>query len=655
MMNKKISYHSFYWSIGTTSFRMKQFNRMVEEQLRLLNEFWSQKDNINSEWNPAVQEKYYQYIKNQGFITGDEKKKDKNAREKTSGMVDLGLIYQNRRLTPVGKKLLDLSIKGNFASDNALLIEKDSFLYLKQLLKTSNKLEDGYVRPFVIVLYFLSKLKKITYDEFKYLLPLCINNRITIEMIDKIKSIRNGKTNIDDVIIDKFMSMENYKQALVFFISQQRVTKEIITQIGINRKSKIYDEQYFDTYILLKKIYLEGENTKVNDLYNNLKSLRLSRYWVRTFFANGSKKKVTINDIKQNDFSNIRSEIELKKIFFKYMHLFKIKATLDDYFDLNRRYIGLADIINFQDNTITLSIISNVYFNPIMDKLLNTICFTESLNLSNDIELWDIEDSLQLNEEILITNYNNIYKRQINSIIDIKKEYDTDRYVRFNKVLNSMFKKEKLIELLEYFKKREDSKINQAVTINADIPTIFEYIIAIIWYEISDRKGDILSYMNLSLDANLLPKSHASGGVADIIYQYDKCEQYPEHSLLIEVTLADKMNQRRMEMEPVSRHLGEYLLKYSKTNAYCVFITTYLDINVVNDFRSRSNLKFYDTKDHSKFINGMKIIPLETEILKMIIQKDYKYDKLYNLFDEVFLSKLDGAEWYTELKTKLVN
>lgn len=655
MMKKKISYQSFYWSIGTTSFRMKQFNRMIEEQLRLLNEFWSQKDNINLEWSPAVQEKYYKYIKNQGFITGDEKKKDKNAREKTSGLVDLGLIYQNRRLTPVGKKLLDLSIKGDFASDNALLIEKDSFLYLKQLLKTSNKLEDGYVRPFVIVLYFLSKLKKISYDEFKYLLPLCINNRITIEMIDKIKSIRNGKTNIDDVIIDKFMSMENYKQALEFFISQQRVTKEIITQIGINRKSKMYDEQYFDTYILLKKIYLEGENTKVNDLYNNLKSLRLSRYWVRIFFANGSKKKVTINDIKQNDFSNIRTEIELKKFFFKFMHLLKIKATLDDYFDLNRRYIGLADIINFQDNTITLSIISKVYFNPIMDKLLNTICFTESLNLSNDIELCEIEDSLQLNEEILIINYNNIYNKQINSIIDIKKEYDTDRYVRFNKVLNSMFKKEKLIELLEYFKKREDSKINQAVTINADIPTIFEYIIGIIWYEISDRKGDILSYMNLSLDANLLPKSHASGGVADIIYQYDKCEQYPEHSLLIEVTLTDKMNQRRMEMEPVSRHLGEYLLKYSKTNAYCVFITTYLDINVLNDFRSRSNLKFYDTKDHSKFINGMKIIPLETEILKMIIQKDYKYDKLYNLFDEVFLSKLDGAEWYTELRTKLVN
>ena len=654
-MKKKISYQSFYWSIGTTSFRMKQFNRMIEEQLRLLNEFWSQKDNINLEWSPAVQEKYYKYIKNQGFITGDEKKKDKNAREKTSGLVDLGLIYQNRRLTPVGKKLLDLSIKGDFASDNALLIEKDSFLYLKQLLKTSNKLEDGYVRPFVIVLYFLSKLKKISYDEFKYLLPLCINNRITIEMIDKIKSIRNGKTNIDDVIIDKFMSMENYKQALEFFISQQRVTKEIITQIGINRKSKMYDEQYFDTYILLKKIYLEGENTKVNDLYNNLKSLRLSRYWVRIFFANGSKKKVTINDIKQNDFSNIRTEIELKKFFFKFMHLLKIKATLDDYFDLNRRYIGLADIINFQDNTITLSIISKVYFNPIMDKLLNTICFTESLNLSNDIELCEIEDSLQLNEEILIINYNNIYNKQINSIIDIKKEYDTDRYVRFNKVLNSMFKKEKLIELLEYFKKREDSKINQAVTINADIPTIFEYIIGIIWYEISDRKGDILSYMNLSLDANLLPKSHASGGVADIIYQYDKCEQYPEHSLLIEVTLTDKMNQRRMEMEPVSRHLGEYLLKYSKTNAYCVFITTYLDINVLNDFRSRSNLKFYDTKDHSKFINGMKIIPLETEILKMIIQKDYKYDKLYNLFDEVFLSKLDGAEWYTELRTKLVN
>lgn len=48
---------------------------------------------------------------------------------------------------------------------------------------------------------------------------------------------------------------------------------------------------------------------------------------------------------------------------------------------------------------------------------------------------------------------------------------------------------------------------------------------------------------------------------ADIEYYYDKCTDYHKHYLLIEVTLANGTNQRRMEMESVSRYLGEHILK----------------------------------------------------------------------------------------------
>lgn len=34
------SYKSYCWSLGTTSFRMVEFNKKIEEQLRLLNQFW---------------------------------------------------------------------------------------------------------------------------------------------------------------------------------------------------------------------------------------------------------------------------------------------------------------------------------------------------------------------------------------------------------------------------------------------------------------------------------------------------------------------------------------------------------------------------------------------------------------------------------------
>lgn len=166
------------------------------------------------------------------------------------------------------------------------------------------------------------------------------------------------------------------------------------------------------------------------------------------------------------------------------------------------------------------------------------------------------------------------------------------------------------------------------------------------WYKISERKGKILDYMKLSLDADLLPKTHATGGEADIVYEYEKNEFYPEHTLLLEATLADRSNQRRMEMEPVSRHLGRHLIRTGNMNSYCVFATNYLDINVIADFRSRKTTPFYDTQNYSKFVNGMKIIPLQTAELKKILTSGKKYKELYSVFDKAFNSTLPPHKWY---------
>lgn len=78
-------------------------------------------------------------------------------------------------------------------------------------------------------------------------------------------------------------------------------------------------------------------------------------------------------------------------------------------------------------------------------------------------------------------------------------------------------------------------------------------------YKTSEHRGIILDYMKLSLDADLHPKTYAAGGAADIVYKYQATDYYPEHSLLLETTLADRINQRRMEMEPVSQYLGMHL------------------------------------------------------------------------------------------------
>ena len=216
---------------------------------------------------------------------------------------------------------------------------------------------------------------------------------------------------------------------------------------------------------------------------------------------------------------------------------------------------------------------------------------------------------------------------------------------RFNELIDSKFDDATLINLLDKFEKREDDDIQKLVTDNADIPTIFEYVLGVIWYKVSERKGNILKYMNLSLEADLLPKTHAGGGEADIVYEYAACNDYPEHSMLLEATLADGTNQRRMEMEPVSRHLGEYILNNGNSNSYCVFTTTYLDRNVISDFRNRRTYQYYN-QDYTESVNGLKIIPLQTTELKTIVQNNFKYKQLYHIFEQAYSSNEPIPTWY---------
>ena len=154
-----------------------------------------------------------------------------------------------------------------------------------------------------------------------------------------------------------------------------------------------------------------------------------------------------------------------------------------------------------------------------------------------------------------------------------------------------------------------------------------------------------MEYMNLSLEADLLPKTHAGGGEADIVWKYEATHDYPKHVLLIEATLADGSNQRRMEMEPVSRHLGDYCLTHSDDEAYCVFVTTYLNNNVISDFRARKNIYYYNTLG-TECISGMKILPMQTSELKRIIRADVKYPQIYKMFDAAHNKEEAPKDWY---------
>lgn len=647
-----LTYKSFCWCLGTTSFRTKNFNRTIEEQLGLLNEFWSKPDNADISWrnNNNIQTQYYLFMQEKGFVEGDADNKPKDAREKTSGLVDIGLIDDNRRLTNVGKALLAMSESNDFGSDNHFEIPKDSYIYLKQLLKTSCVVDGNTVRPLIVLLYLLSKLGELSSDEFTYLLPLCTSKENTDEIITCIDDIKNGQKTVDDVIVSRLLSMDNYKEALSLLLSREKVDENLICEIGINRKSRNYDKPYFPLYQALHNVYMEKDRSAFIEVFDAAKKIRISNYWIKYLLDTNSRVALVRNaeaHIKPTDFDNVTTENEFRTVFFKLMQLFKAKSTLRDYFDLNRRYFKTTDIVLFEDGVVKLDVVPKHFFKSVIDSLYEQAYILSDL-LYENCALEEIADCLVINDDVVIRCINAELGIGTTTIDTAREALERIRYRRFKTLIDKKFSDDNLLELLTCFENRNDDEIRRMVTDNADVPTTFEYVLGVLWYKISDYQGKVLDYMKLSLDADLLPKTHAAGGEADIVYEYIQTADYPEHALLLEATLADSSNQRRMEMEPVSRHLGQHLLRTGNLNSYCVFATGTLNINVIADFRSRKSIPYYDPQDYSKNVSGMKIIPLQISELKAILKGGKRYKDLYSLFDTAFNSALPPHEWYSQ-------
>lgn len=668
MAYERIPYASFMWKFGTTSFRTKEFNYKTEKQLDLLNEFWKIPEHSNQGWEKKymakgqkdiydIKVKYYDYLVANRFMEGGETyhHKYKTAREKTSGLYDMGLINENHRLTEAGKYLLELTGSQQYDEKTPLGISQDSQLYLGQLLKLSLRISGNIVRPLIVVLRMLSELDYLTYDEFRYLVPLCIDEETTANILENIRALRAKNGSIDRIIIDTLLSKTNYSNGLARFIGND-FSEELLLSVSMNRKSADYDKPYAKLYEELHAVYMENDVSRIVPLFDSLKKFQgsIAIKWKQMLFDTPSSAKVKQEPEEhllplQEDI--VDSEDSFKKFFFLTMHLFKAKATLEDYLDLNRRYLGLTNCFIFDDEQVKLDIVPKQFFKSAIDDLYNQ-AYEKSELLEKHVTLNEICPSLQFDEKEIIEGINNELGTQVSSMEEAYSEVDRLRYDRFNKLVEQKFSDSTLLKLLEDFNQRNDDEITSLVTDNADVPTIFEYILGIIWYKVSGRRGRVLDYLKLSLDVNLLPITHAAGGEADIVWEYEKTKDYPQHCLLLEATLADSTNQRRMEMEPVSRHLGNHLLRTGNMNSYCVFATSFLHINVIGDFMNRKYDIYCDPADNDKYIDGMKIIPLDTNDLAEMLHKSITYSTLYNHFQKAYeAEERHPKKWYDNYVT----
>lgn len=518
-----MAFKSYSWSIGTTSFRTSQLNYKIERQLQLLKEFW--KLNPNSQWNSNTQKKYYNYLKENDFIYGDALRPDKDAREKTSGLVNIGVITDDRRLTAVGNNIENLLYK-QMTKDNIFFVSEDSYYYLLQMLKLQIVDGDIKIRPFIALVYMIEKLDYLSYEEFTYLLPLCKNKYDVKKMVENIKANRMG-LDINEIIKMKIFEMKNYLEAWNIFRQDYPITEETFEKIGINRKSRAYDRNYNNVYhALVDLVFHLRYNTfeerleKYKELYNYCQDIsgNTRPLWVEYLFFGyrvNSLDEEFDKKFRNLDISTVKNIIDFKQKFFTNLHLFKWKVNLKEYFDLNKRYFSLTDIIKFEGNKIELDMLPKYYFEGIVDDLLDEKLLDEDNYKEifyNNVSLEKISPNYSLNIEDVIKNINSSLGTNL-TINTINSYVENEKLKAFNKLIDEKFPNDKILMLLDNIKDRNDEIVNDYVTDNATVPTIFEYVLGIAWYRISNKKGNILDYMNLSLDADLLPKTHAGGGM----------------------------------------------------------------------------------------------------------------------------------------------
>lgn len=660
-----MSYQSFMWSIGTTSFRTKELNKKIEHQLQLLSKF---QKNIGDKytWDSEIQEKFYNFLKEHEFLRGNASRPAKDARQKTSGLVDLGLVHkENRILTEVGKKLLSITKNKDFKDDNILGIDQDSLLYLQQLLKTTIQVNNQSIRPFIVLISMLCNFKYLTKTEIK-LLPLCIDSKSYNIILKSIKKARiehlSEQDLINSTIKNIIMSMDNYINTFNIFITSSKISEEIMLAIGMNRKGGGYDKNYYAVYQALKITALQNDLSKILILLDSIQKLpsNIRKYWKNIIFTDTS-----LCQTKTSKYSlkiSFTTEKELKEFFFIHMHTFKTLATLDDYSDLNLRYFRLSDVLYTQGSKIQFTTLANIFFMKNI-KQIKTQMFIPSIKMQYVIPIHKIFTNILDSNKEIFNILSKQHKVKVYSIQDAKNIQDKERVKQFDTLIQNQFSVEKLIAILDLFAQREqnnkhsiDAKIKKLVTEEADAPTIFEYILGITWYTISENKGNILKAFNLSLNADMLPKSHATGGKSDITYDYEATNNYPEHTVLIEATLSYGTHQRNMEMEPVSRHLGNYLLSHGTRQAYCLFISNILQYNIISDFRGKKD-SFYYSGDGQNKIESMQITPLELKEIIHILKNQITYKKLYQIFKDSYNDNTtDPIVWRKKtLQQKILN
>ena len=558
-------------------------------------------------------------LKYEKFIAILDKSIEARARHYTSTLVKLGLVDKDRRITNVGNCILKNQQVERDDFEKLLPIDNINLLYLRQLLKLkiiAKENKRSFYSPMIMAMHLLLYYDNVSVEDFRNIVQLQTPYHPISDVNEMINDYLSGKINI--------VTNERIPE---LFYSNDIIDELNFKKYFYNSKQKTSVDVYYEFYNRIFKFNNNPNEFTFNEMLeyyrSNKEMLNKAFGYGKSLFILNSKVK-TVEDFFEENKLDIFCESLNEKLYTRFLISKKVDSV-KEYSDTTIRLMKVTGIIKFKNGIVELA------YKDIFKELLKNVGLKDYIFGELDdktIDEYEGNYNSYMSRHVKITTIFNINHMQLNKVMDLlNRKYhsvdskdlqvmlSTQKQMEFIQHLEEKYPKEKVLEILKLVSdRRNDSRIKAMVNPSATVPTIYEYIVAIAWYYFSGKDFDVLNSMNLSLNADYEPETHAGGGVGDIVIEY------ADRVVMLEVTLMNKQAQKRGEWEPVLRHSINLKIEKEPKEVMTFFIADELDLNTTNIWRAVSSVPLQATNGSSKVTDNVVIMPLENKELISLIE-----------------------------------
>lgn len=577
------------------------------------------------------------------------------ARHYTSNLVKIGFTDSDRNISSVGSAFVNGYNLNRDPFEELLPIKDGNLIFLRQLLKLKiyNKNYDTFYNPMLMAMLLLMSVPRI--EQSKLLnLVVTINPNVPVDLT----SIKKAAMGNVDSFYQTYIDYENNKNFIQLCQLPDHLDYSTFIQYIHNKKTKKYNKLYYQFYLAIEKYQQTGF---ADDLFNLYLSHTKNIDSAFGFGEHLFKLPRGIKTVQQFSQSNKNNHILTTKTLNRTIYLQYLASTryvsLQEYSDTFRRLLKASGIVSF-NNGIAELMYADLWRKLFEDVDINQMIFEkcDPIKAKQDDQCIssDFRRNISICQIINIPNVQSIIVEvekiyHINSAEEVKQQLLSQRDNEFKQFVESTFPKEKVSGILALFANRDnDKKIKKIVDTDASVPTIYEYIVGLAWYYISDTNYNLYNSYNLSMNANFRPETHAAGGEGDIVINY------PEQVLMIEATLMNKQAQKRGEWEPVLRHTTNLTIEKKPEKVQTLFIADELDNNTINIWRAVASVPMYSSKNKSdRTANNVTIMPIKTDELREFLDKNLSSDKLLSQVAESF--KAVKSNFDSSWREKILN